>query len=150
MLESSFMPSGTYAVPQGPRSYLDQFASPMFSLEVGADGNVAASSEDYLTSLRTHAAESAGSHLPGYLDTLRVEHSYMYGGAGPVSYLDNLKGAATVTANVEAVNDIVLNDNAPVLDAIHTLTENVNRNHGMTIGVLQEINSSVQALSAKF
>ena len=140
--------------------------SPVFSFsEMDMSGVVAASSREYLTSLkvsatsgsgsgptgfldtlRVNAAESAATSLPGYLDTLRVHSSTVYGATGPRTYLDNLMGAAAVVAKVEAVTDVVMADNEPILAAIIQLTENMNRNHQQTIAILQDINSSVQNL----
>jgi hypothetical protein len=100
----------------------------------------------YLSTLRVQASQSAAKSPAGYLDTLRVSSASGTIGAGPASYLDSLKGAATVTARVEAASDAAMISNEPVLAAINKLSENMNRNQQATIAVLTDINSSVKML----
>jgi hypothetical protein len=100
----------------------------------------------YLSMLRVQASQAAAKNPAGYLDTLRVSSASGTSGAGPASYLDNLKGAATVTARVEAASEVAMTSNEPVLAAINNLNENMNKNQKATIAILQDINSSVKKL----
>jgi hypothetical protein len=100
----------------------------------------------YLDTLRIQAAATAATNLPGYLDTLRVASAPT--GAGPLTYLDNIAGASRVTAKVEATTAVTLTSNEPILAAINKLKEDMTSNQKHTIGILQEINSSVQKLVA--
>lgn len=176
MKASTFFPNGKYNMPRTSSHYLDQSgpqavssaSSPTFSLSEMFDENtVAASSGNYLGSLkvsstsggsgpegfldtlRVYAVKSAARNLPGYLDTLYVSSNTIQSATRPMTYLDNLVGAASVTAKVEAATDVVMRDNEPILSAINNLSDQMSRNHVATIGVLQDISSSMQTLVAQ-
>ncbi|CAB9510784.1 expressed unknown protein [Seminavis robusta] len=172
---STLKPAGS-ANPAFGASYLDNMggnavpATPaatgsVFSLsELVDDSATAAAAGEYLTSLkvaaapsgsgpvgyldalRTQAFESAATNLPGYLDTLTVSASTVTGGLGPATYLDNIAGAATVAARVEAATEVTIVSSEPILAAINQMQENMNKNQEATIEILQDINSSMKQL----
>eukprot|EP00797_Seminavis_robusta_P036868 Sro954_g224360.2 (371) ;mRNA; f:29652-30764 len=144
-----------YAVPAGVTfsmsELFDENSSPvaadeyLTSLKIAA-APVGSGPVGYLDTLRSQAFHTAPRNLPGYLDTLSVSANTVMGGLGPMSYLDNIAGAGFVAAKVEATTEVAMVSAQPVLAAINEMKDNMSRNQEATIGILQEINSSVKQL----
>ena len=102
MKASSFMPSGGFAAPAGPASYLDQIAQtatvaetayamepPSFSFSEMLDGNtVAVGAGDYMNSLKVSSSMSGAGPIT-YLDALRIQ-AYQNAATNLPGYLDTL------------------------------------------------------------
>ncbi|CAB9514263.1 expressed unknown protein [Seminavis robusta] len=118
---------------------------PITSTSQIADSATAVAAGDYLSSLKVAAAPS-GSGPVGYLDILTVSADTVMGGLGPATYLDNIAGAASVTAKVEAATEVTMVSNEPVLAAINNMKENMSKNQKATIDILKDINSDMQRI----